>query len=155
MSSEIYSYQNRHKRTHLGTINNEPSRTQQHFKNEVNIHEIIKRSLKTTGQMPMPTLPPAYMDFTNTPDFQQAQDVIAQAQQNFAQLPADVRKRFKNDAMEMLEFIHDKDNYHEALKLGLVNKREEAITHASENAGVNPNPATGGNTQQSNTDSSQ
>lgn len=53
-------------------------------------------------------------------DFQQALNVVANAQELFSELPSSWRKRFDNDPAVFLEFVNNPDNRQEALKLGLI-----------------------------------
>jgi phage internal scaffolding protein len=58
---------------------------------------------------------------------------IIQAQEDFALLPANVRKRFNNDPGEFFEFATNPDNYDDMVKLGLANpKRGEGDTSPSD-----------------------
>jgi len=106
----------------IGTINKEPSLTQQQFADEVNINNIIAR-YQTTGVLPKGGTP-VFGDFSNIQDFQSAQDAIATAKQAFEALPPYLRRRFNNDPAQLLSFIEDDDNRYEAEKLGLVPKKE-------------------------------
>lgn len=100
-------------------------RTQQQFKDEVNINTIVER-FGLTGELP--TNIPHLMsgDFTNVVDFQSAMDLIIEAREGFDAQPAYVRSRFDNDPHKFLEFVSRKENLDEAIKLGLV--REESVT---------------------------
>lgn len=60
-----------------------------------------------------------YGDFTSASDFQEAMNKVAIAQQSFEGLPSGVRKRFNNDPVEFLQFVHDPQNDQELVKMGL------------------------------------
>lgn len=115
------------------------SKTKQQFKDECDVNNILKKFMKT-GVWPYETsAPPAYGDFTNIPDYQESLHYVIKAQDHFAGLSARVRERFMNDTGRFLEFMANNDNYDEALKLGLVLRKEvkkEAKTESS--ASVNP-----------------
>lgn len=96
-----------------------PSLTQQSFKEEVDINEIVRR-FGITGQVPESFNPGVFGDFTGVDDFHESMNKIAAAQQEFMQLPAAIRERFGNDPGKMLEFLSDSSNKDEAVKLGLV-----------------------------------
>lgn len=51
--------------------------------------------------------------------------LMAQAQQNFMLLPAEIRERFNNDPGRLIAFLEDDRNKNEAIKLGIVNKPPE------------------------------
>lgn len=100
-----------------------PSLAQQHFANEVDINQIMER-YHVTGILGDPTKPatkmPQFGDFTGV-DFYMYQNKMAEAMQNFAQLPATLREYFGNDAGNLLSFLADENNREEAEKLGLIN----------------------------------
>jgi len=52
-------------------------------------------------------------------DFHEAMNIVARSQEMFADLPANVRKRFGHDPAEFLGFIQDEKNIPEMRKLGL------------------------------------
>lgn len=101
----------------------EPTKTDQSFKEEVDILTIVKR-FGLTGQLPQAIKLPTYGDFTGIFDFQSAQNAIRAAQESFMALPYELRARFHNDPQELLEFMEKEENRPEAEKLGLVQKRE-------------------------------
>lgn len=100
------------------------SRTQQHFKKECDINEIL-RSFKRTGVCDhVSSGKPMYGDFTAYPDFQQMQDTLVEATRAFEALPASLRDRFGNDPRNLVAFVMDENNRAEAEKLGLVARKE-------------------------------
>lgn len=91
----------------------------QEFKDECDINRIMKRVLK--GQLvPAARGAPRFGDFSRVEDFHWAQNVLVAAEAQFARLPSEVRKRFGNSPVRMLEFVHNDKNRDEAVKLGLV-----------------------------------
>lgn len=99
------------------------SYTKQSFKEESDINTIVRR-FGLTGQLPTDLRVPIDGDFTNVPDFRTAMQMIVEARESFDQLPANLRARFHNDATEFVEFVSDDNNRDEAVKLGLVVKKE-------------------------------
>lgn len=99
----------------------QPSMTQQHFKDECNINNIIARYEKT-GFLTDPSRPatrkPQFGDFTSVLDYMAAQNQIIEAQDMFDSLPATMRKRFENDPQQLLAFLEDPANTSEAIDLG-------------------------------------
>jgi len=116
------------------------SRTQQHFKDETDINNIL-RQFNITGQLPTKAMSPRYGDFTGIGDYHSALNQVIAAETEFMTLPAQLRARFDNDPQELIEFLNNPENKDEAMKLGLVNKLEASaqnIESPSEKAGAEP-----------------
>lgn len=94
------------------------SLTQQQFKEESDINNIVDRFMKT-GHLPDPVSMPQYVDYEGIFDFQSAMNVVRQADENFMRMDAKVRARFHNSPQEFLEFFADPANSDEAVRLGL------------------------------------
>lgn len=101
----------------------DPTRTQQHFAEETDINTIVER-FKITGQLPENVRMPTYADFDEIYNFQDAMNAIRLAEESFAAMPANVRRRFNNDPAQFLEFCYDDNNREEAIRMGLVPPRE-------------------------------
>lgn len=99
-------------------------RTQQQFKEETDINEIVRR-FGLTGTLPDNPHMPNYGDFTGISDFKTAVDMVAQAESAFMEFPAELRARFQNDPQRLMEFLDNEANRKEALELGLVAKPQE------------------------------
>jgi phage internal scaffolding protein len=99
------------------TINNEPSMTRQEFKDELDRNNIINKYIPY-NQLPDPRNQ-VYADLSDLPDFLEAAQTVAKAEQAFASLPSNLRTRFQNDPTKLLAFVQDKSNYDEGVKLGL------------------------------------
>lgn len=97
----------------------EPTRTQQQFKDEVDINNIAK-NFGMTGKLPQGVRMPTFGDFTEVEDYQTALNAARWAQHSFMQMPAEVRLRFENNPQAFLAFCSDSNNREEAIKLGLV-----------------------------------
>lgn len=123
----------------------EPTRTQQHFKNEVNINQIMRKARKT-GIMPMGINEPAmYGDFSEVGSYQEALQKINDANERFMSFPANIRKRFENNPQLLFQFLQSEDNRAEAIELGLIENPEKPVMVgdekiAPEGAG-NPSPS--------------
>lgn len=99
----------------------EEGRTHQEFKSECDINHIMERAVRT-GNFPPDVKVGRYGDFSEAGDFQDAQELLAVAQGQFAGLPSKVRERFKNDPARFLAWVEEKDNLEEAHELGLLNE---------------------------------
>ena len=94
------------------------SLTQQQFRDESDINNIVDRFMKT-GHLPDPVSMPQYVDYEGVFDFQSAMNVVRQADENFMRMDAKVRARFHNSPQEFLDFFADPANSEEAVRLGL------------------------------------
>lgn len=118
--NQIISIHKETGRVHVATINKDPSLTQQQFKDECDINNIIKK-YETTGEFTHLTRKQGqYADFSNITDYQTMLETVKYADEAFAALPAQMRLRFKNNPGDLLNFLQDKNNYDEAVKLGLI-----------------------------------
>lgn len=121
------------RKMHKGIIFVGESKTQQHFKDEVDVNGIIDRYTRT-AYLPEDVQYAAkgvYEDFSEADDYTAMQNKLAKADQSFMELPSSIRDRFGHNPANMLAFLADASNYEEALKLGLVNKRPEVKTEQS------------------------
>jgi len=96
---------------------NAVSKTQQSFRQETNINEIIRRAIDT-GEPPPFKPGGTYGDFSILTDYQTALQMVEDADKAFQALPAKVRKRFDNDPAQLLNFLNDPANYQEGVDLG-------------------------------------
>ena len=106
------------------TVNcsNDKIRTQQQFKEECDINQIVKRAKRGEGiinKFMDHKDKMIYGDFSKVNTFEQAQQVMIEAEEAFMELPARVRDRFKNEPAELLSFVQDDKNREEAEYLGL------------------------------------
>lgn len=105
-----------------GVACEEPSLTQQQFKDETDINNIL-RQFNITGLLPEAPLSPRYGDFTGIVDYHSALNAVIAAEDGFMALPADLRARFQNDPEQLINFLDNPDNKAEAIKLGLVDEK--------------------------------
>lgn len=101
----------------------------QSFKDEVDINNILDKYSRT-GVLPETRSAIAqYLDLIKLPDYETALNTVIQADEMFDELPAQVRDRFKNDPVNLINFMKDDSNYDEAVKLGLMD--EAAVARRS------------------------
>lgn len=122
-----YNYDTDAESNRTGLACSDPSKTQQNFKDEADINNIVERFL-AAGEMPQQTPFPQQDEFMETFDFQTSMNVLVQAERSFMELPAKVRARFQNDPQQFMEFMHDPENIPEMEKLKLVTIRKEPKT---------------------------
>lgn len=126
-------------RKHIALKFTKPSLTKQAPANEVDINKIMERYLKATGMSPDQILEAyealyykqSFGDSTVVPDFDVAQNMLAQATGLFESLPSKVRERFGNSTSAFLKFMADDSNMEEAAKLGLVTLKEKTAVEVS------------------------
>ena len=139
-----------------GITFDEPSMAQQHFKDECDVNNILRKYESTGLVTHVANGTPSYGDFSSVLEFQQAQNILIEAQDAFEALPASLRKRFDNDPAVMLEFIENPDNREEAEKLGLVISRDSGTydnsgpsgnfgDNSADNGGLDNPPSSGSN----------
>lgn len=101
------------------------SLAQQSFAEDADINTIAKR-FGLTGELPHGVRRPMYGDFTGITDYRQALDALAEAEDSFMQMPADVRASFDNDPEKFVDYCNLRDDKgqlvyeKQLLKLGLV-----------------------------------
>lgn len=97
------------------------SMTHQSFKDECDVNNIVEgfRTAVSVGD-PSSARQPMFGDFTNVPDYHEAQNVITEANELFLSLPAHVRERFDHNPGEFLDFCSDPANRSELSDLGLL-----------------------------------
>jgi phage internal scaffolding protein len=102
-----------------GTLCEEKTLTQQQFKDEADINNIIDRFVKT-GDLPQVSTLPTFQNFEGIFDYHTAQNALIEAEKAFMTLPAKIRDSFDNDPQQLIEFISDESNREAAIELGIV-----------------------------------
>jgi len=114
-----YNYDHNAASNASGLVCEEPTRAQQHHKDECDINVILERFGKT-GQVPVNAISGTYGDFSGVHDYHTAMNALIAAETEFAALPAQIRNKFANDPSNLVQFLDNPDNRAEAEKLGLV-----------------------------------
>lgn len=96
----------------------DPGLTDQSQAADADVNHILKRAL-AAGVLPGQDIPRIYADVSNAPDYQAAQELIANAHSQFNALNAQARKKFNNNPAEFLAFVEDPKNAKELVDLGL------------------------------------
>jgi phage internal scaffolding protein len=115
-----YNYDTNAASNASGLVCEEPTRAQQHHKDECDINVILERFGKT-GQLPVNAISGTYGDFSGVHDYHTALNAIIASEHEFAALPAKIRNRFANDPANLINFLEDPSNKAEAESLGLIN----------------------------------
>lgn len=118
----------------------DPGKTDQSGSKDADINNIVATYHKT-GVFPEKGHE-LFADVSDAPSYQDAMQTIINAENAFMALDAKTRKRFDNDAAQMLNFLHDPENRAEAIKLGMIEAPEAIAQPASPNpAGGQPAPS--------------
>jgi len=115
-----YNYDHNAASNASGLVCEEPTRAQQHHKDECDINVILERFGKT-GHLPINAISGTYGDFSGVHDYHTALNAIIASESEFAALPAQLRNRFDNEPSKLIEFLDNPENKAEAQKLGLIN----------------------------------
>ena len=105
-----------------GIVFTEPSITQQHFKDETMIDNILQKYAETgflTDPF-SPKRPIQFGDFSGVTDFQTAQNSVARATEYFESLPSRIRASFSNSPAEFLQALNDPDQRSKLEELGFI-----------------------------------
>ena len=124
------------------------SLTHQSFKDECDVNKIIE-NLDASGflsERAARPYPPEF-DASEVPDYHEAMNQVAYANQAFMALPAHVREEFAHDPARFVKYASDPANAEGMLKLGLATPRvpqtpSAAVTPVS--GGNNASPSEGG-----------
>lgn len=96
--------------------------TQQHFKWECDVNEIVRRYVQTGDPSLLEGSTPVYADVSELPsDLVSAYDAIGQAEDAFMRLPSEVRKSLGNDPARLVQWLSNPENKDVAVKFGLMN----------------------------------
>lgn len=95
------------------------SLTQQHFADEADVRNIIKQYDKTGLIANVQKGVARYGDYSEVNEYREALDLVNEANATFAELPAELREMFQNDAGTFLEFATNPENENKMIELGL------------------------------------
>ena len=107
--------------------------TQQHFKDECDINNILRNYVPPVNNVP----PPVFGDFS-TSDLMTAYDIVRRASNNFDALDSNIRARFNNNPVELMQFLENEKNREEAIQLGLLTSPQPVVDNP---APVTPEPS--------------
>jgi phage internal scaffolding protein len=101
---------------------------QQNLKGECDINNIVAKHKATGIITHVKSQPPQYIDCPSV-SYQEACNLVLQAEESFASLPAKLRDRFKNDPASFLSFMDDPANEAEARELGILPPQKPPVKH--------------------------
>lgn len=106
------------------TENKLHSKTDQSFKKECDVNNIVKQYAKTGQITHLARTQGVFADLSNVDDLLSSYDDIKQAESAFLKVPAELRKKLHNDPNNLISYLQDPKNDLEAIQYGLKDKRE-------------------------------
>jgi len=107
------------------TVNGLPSRTQKQHKDQVNVNNIMKKFKKTGSITHLRNAKEGvYADLTQITDYAESLMQIKKADEAFLSIPSEIRNKFQNNPANLISYLKDPKNTEEAIKHGLLVKRE-------------------------------
>lgn len=116
------------------------SMTQQHFKQECDINFILRKYQKTGLIDHVAKHQGSYADLTDGVTFQEAINLIHDAQESFDTLPSSIRKKFNNNPQEFLDYVSDEANYDDLVAMGLANPPSSLPPSETSSSSVEDSP---------------
>lgn len=102
-----------------GIVFTEKSLTQQHQRDQVNIHKILERHRLTGVVDHVNRTQPRFGDFTQAEDYHGTLNRVLEAQAQFLELPSELRSHFDNDPGRFLEEIGNPEHREFLEELGM------------------------------------
>jgi hypothetical protein len=96
----------------------EETLTQQHQAKEADINYIVQQ-FGVTGMLPNSVNLPTYQDFDAVFDYQQAQNLIIEANAEFLKLPSEARAAFNHDPGQLISYLENNPDPQMLLDLGI------------------------------------
>ena len=106
------------------------SMTQQHFAEESEINNILRSHDRNGVIEHIHRGNAIYADFSGITDLSDALHQIKEAQEEFLNVPSEIREKFHNDAGKFFKFASDPNNLDELRELGLANPKESVAMPA-------------------------
>jgi len=107
-----------HQRRRISVDNFPETKTQQHHKDDVNLPRIMMRFKKEGVFHHVAKQMAAFGDFTDVVDFQEAQNIMAQARQTFLEVPPKIREKYNHDPMAFADAAMLPENKAELASMG-------------------------------------
>lgn len=101
-------------------------RTQKHFKDEVDINNILAKYRKGQVMTHVKRAQARFGDFSQYTDLASDMDKVAKAQQTFEMLPATLRNHFKNSIPGFFDFVNNPDNFEKGVELGIFERPKQS-----------------------------
>jgi len=113
-------------------VNEDPSMTDQSQHAQTDVNNIMAKYKKTGQITHLAKVQGNFADLSEIQDLHTSMTQVTLAQQTFNALPAELRSRFQNSPVEMLNFLNNPQNDQEAIQLGLkIPLKKETPTETS------------------------
>lgn len=119
LESGKYIFRKTNGRRKVVTVNNDPSKTDQQYKEDCDTNTILNKFMRTGQITHLAKRQGTFQDVSEIQDLSETLMIVKRAEQDFLQYPSKIRKKFNNSVTQMAEWLQDPDNNEEAVKLGL------------------------------------
>ena len=109
------------------------SLTQQHFKDECDVINIIKKHDRNGIIEHVQRGSARYGDFSEVADYREALDLVRDAQSEFLNIPSEIRKKFDNDPGKFYQFVSNPENKEELIRMGFI-ESPDVVSQSSDTA---------------------
>lgn len=92
---------------------------------QCNINDILKTRSMNEIMAEASYANMTYLDISSLPSYQDALNIVIDADEKFLQLPSSIREKFGNNPQRFLDFVSDKNNIPEMKELGLLNNPQD------------------------------
>ena len=120
------------------------SLTKQSFIDEADINNIMRKYSMNDIELGRQALENYEFDATEIPDFHEAMNKVAEAQQLFLTMPSNIREVFNHDAGRFLDFVQDPENSEELVEMGLARPKSVSAQQPQVAGGDGTQPAKAG-----------
>ena len=107
------------------------SLTQQHYKEECEVINIIKKHDRNGIIEHVQRGKARYGDFSEVADYREALDLVRDAQAEFMNIPSEIRKKFDNDPGKFYEFVSNPENKEELKEMGFIDTPQASVDQSS------------------------
>lgn len=119
-----------------------PSLTKQSFADEVDINNIMARFTQTGVIDHVNSADPNF-GYAPSSDFRESLELVKNAHESFADLPAGIRRKFNNDPEQFLAFVEVPENRPQMASMGLLTPEATQLYKDWENRSESkPDPST-------------
>ena len=107
------------------------SQTQQQFKDECDINNVVRQFAKNGTTHHLNNSKPNY-GLATADTYHDAMNIVVEAQQEFEALPAEIRKKFGHSPENFLEYIENPENAQSLYDMGITNTPPAVADEISE-----------------------